>query len=52
MKGLKLELLGIGIILLGIAISTNNFFGIIGGVLGFGIISAGFFYKDKEQEEK
>ena len=50
MKGLKLELLGIGIILLGLAISTNNFFGYIGGVLGFGIIIAGFFYKEKEDK--
>ena len=47
MKGIKIELLGIGIILLGLAISTNNFFGYLGGVLGFGIISAGCFFKDK-----
>ena len=52
MRGLKLELLGIGIILLGLALSTNNIFGIFGGVLGFIIISVGFFYKDKKQEEK
>ena len=48
MKGLKLELLGAGVILLGLALSTNNFFGYVGGVLGFGIIAMGYFYKDKK----
>ncbi|MBR5873768.1 MAG: hypothetical protein IKY90_03415 [Oscillospiraceae bacterium] len=47
MKGIKIELLGIGIILLGLAISTNNFFGYVSGILGFGIIVAGCFYKEK-----
>lgn len=47
MKGIKIELLGIGIILLGLAISTNNFFGYVGGILGFGIIVAGCFNKEK-----
>ncbi len=27
MKGLKIELLGVGIMLLGLALSTNNFWG-------------------------
>lgn len=48
MKGLKIELLGVGVILLGLALSTNNFFGYIGGILGFGIIAAGCFFKDKK----
>lgn len=47
MKGIKLELLGIGVILLGLAISSNNFFGYVGGILGFGLIVAGCFSKDK-----
>lgn len=34
MKGLKLELLGLGVILAGIALSLNNFWGCIGGMLG------------------
>ena len=47
MRSLRLELLGIGVILLGIALSTNNFFAILGGVLGFGLIAAGCFLKEK-----
>ena len=47
MKGIKLELLGIGVILLGLAISSNNFFGYVGGILGFALIVAGCFSKDK-----
>lgn len=47
MKGIKIELLGIGILLLGLAISTNNFFGYVGGILGFGTIVAGCFIKEK-----
>ena len=35
-KGIKIELLGIAIILLGIAVTTNNFWGYVLGVLGFG----------------
>lgn len=49
MKGLKIELLGIGIILLGIAISTNNFWGYTFGVVGFGAISIGCFWRDKDK---
>ena len=47
MKGIKIELLGIATILLGIAVTTNNFFGYALGVLGFGIAVAGCFLKDK-----
>ena len=36
MKGIKIELLGIAIILLGIVVTTNNFWGYVLGVLGFG----------------
>ncbi|RGH44785.1 hypothetical protein DW894_15225 [Ruminococcus sp. AM41-10BH] len=36
MKGIKIGLLGIAIILLGIAVTTNNFWGYVLGVLGFG----------------
>ena len=49
MKGIKIELLGIATILLGIAVTTNNFFGWILGVLGFGIAVAGYFLKDKDK---
>ena len=38
MKGIKIELLGISTILLGIAVTTNNF---------FGVAVAGCFLKDK-----
>ena len=48
MKGIKLELFGIGIILLGIAMSTNNFIGYAGGIIGIIIVAAGFIMKDKE----
>ena len=41
MKGIKIELLGIAIILLGIAVTTNNFWGDVLGVLGFGVAVVG-----------
>lgn len=44
MKDIKLERLGIGIILLEIAISANNFFGYVGGD---NILAIACFYKDK-----
>ena len=47
MKGIKIELLGIATILLGIAVTTNNFFGYFLGVFGFVIAVAGCFLKDK-----
>lgn len=43
MKGIKVELLGIATILLGIAVTTNNFFGYVLGFLGFGVAVAGSF---------
>lgn len=49
MKGIKIELLGLTTILLGIALTTNNFFGYILGVLGFGVAVAGCFLKDKDR---
>ena len=45
-KGIKIELLGIETILLGIAVTTNNFFGYVLGVLGFGVAVVGCFLKD------
>ena len=47
MKGIKIELLGIATILLGIAVATNNLFGYVLGVLGFGTAVVGCFLKDK-----
>lgn len=47
MKGVKIQLLGIGIILLGLAISINNFWALTLGVVGFGIVSAGCFWKNE-----
>ena len=46
MKGIKIELLGIVIIPLGIAVTTNNFGGYVLGVLGFGVAVVGCFLKD------
>jgi len=46
MKGIKIELLGIAIIPLAIAVTTNNFGGYVLGVLGFGIAVVGCFLKD------
>ncbi len=48
MKEIRIELLGIGVILLGIAISTNNFWAYTLGTIGFGIVSMGCFWKDKK----
>ena len=49
MKEIKIELLGIATILLGIILTTNNFFGFILGVLGFGVTVAGCFLKGKDR---
>ena len=46
MKGIKIELLGIAIIPLEIAVTTNNFWGYVLGVLGFGVAVVGCFLKD------
>ena len=50
MKGIKVELLGIATILLGIAVTTNNFFGYVLGFLGFGVAVAGCFLKDSKRQ--
>lgn len=47
MKGIKIELLGVGVILLGIALSTNHFWAYALGAVGFGVISIGCFWKEK-----
>lgn len=49
MKGIKIELLGMAAILLGIALTTNNFCGYVLGAFGFGIAVAGCFFKDKDK---
>ncbi|MBC8585041.1 hypothetical protein [Youxingia wuxianensis] len=49
MNRIKIMLLGIAIILLGIAISTMNFFGWCGGVLGIVIVLIGFFMNDRDR---
>ena len=46
MKKIKIDLLGIAIIPLGIAVTTNNFGGYVLGVLGFGVAVVGCFLKD------
>lgn len=46
MNGIKIELCGIGVILLGIALSTNNIFGYVGGIIGFLIIIRGLFINE------
>ena len=46
MKSIRTELLGIGIILLGIALSTNHFWAYTLGVIGFCVIAAGCFWKN------
>ena len=49
MIDVKIQLLGIAIILLGIAITTDNFFGYVLGILGFGVVSMGCLWKDKNK---
>lgn len=51
MTGLKMELLGISFILWGIAMSAGNFYGMLGGTLGFGVVVGGCFYRDKKKDE-
>lgn len=46
MKGIKIELLRIAIIPLGIAVTTNHFWGYVLGVLGFGVAVIDCFLKD------
>ena len=45
-KEIEIELLGIAIIPLGIAVTTNNFWGYVLGVLGFGVAVIDCFLKD------
>lgn len=46
MKGTKLILFGIAVILTGIAISTMNFFGFLGGGGGLTLALIGLFTKE------
>ncbi len=46
-KGIKFELLGIGAILLGIAAGIGDVIAIVLGIVGFGLVSAGCFLKEK-----
>jgi hypothetical protein len=50
-KGIRIELLGIGIILLGIALGTPNY-DILAwnlGVIGFGVVAVGAVLKDNDK---
>ena len=47
MTGIKLELLGIGVILAGIAMSIPNFYAYLGGAVGIAITAGGFVWKDR-----
>lgn len=47
MKGIKLELLGLGIILFGIAMSMNNFWGYVLGMLGLVFVLLGYARAEK-----
>ena len=46
MNSIKIELLGIGIIPLGIALSTSHFWAYTLGAIGFCVIAAGCFWKN------
>lgn len=48
MKSIKIILLGIAVILLGIAASTMNFFGFGGGGIGILIVLIGFFIDERK----
>ncbi len=49
-KGVKLELLGIGAILLGVILAPAFYPGaIVLGVIGFGVVAVGCFGKDKDK---
>jgi hypothetical protein len=49
MNGIKVQLFGISVILLGIAWSTNNFLGYLGGIIGFGIVVSALFGKKSDK---
>lgn len=46
-NGVKIELLGIGIILLGIALSTHNLFATVLGIIGFSAVASGCYWKGR-----
>ncbi|MET0016273.1 hypothetical protein [Oscillibacter sp.] len=46
MRGIKTQLLGIGILLCGIVLSLNNFIGFVVGIFGLVAVIAGYFFKD------
>ena len=48
MKGIKTLLLGIAIILFGLAVGTLNFLAWCGGGIGILVVSAGLFQKDND----
>lgn len=49
MTGLKMEIMGLGIIVLGIAYSLHSFVAYTLGPVGFGVMAAGLCYKDKNR---
>ena len=44
MRGIKLEILGLGVLLLGMNLPSNYFLTYACGVLGFGLAVCGCFY--------
>jgi hypothetical protein len=48
-KGIRIELLGIGVILLGFALGSFNLLDWVLGVIGFLVVVVGFFLKDKDE---
>jgi hypothetical protein len=48
-KSIRMELLGIGLILFGIALGTLNFLACTLGGIGFLVVAVGFFSKDKDE---
>lgn len=49
MKGMKIILFGMAVMLLGIAVSTMNFFGFCGGGIGILLVLTGLFIKDEKK---
>jgi hypothetical protein len=48
-KSIRIELLGIGVILLGMALGTLNLLDWVFGVIGFLVVVVGVFLKDKDE---
>lgn len=48
-KGIRIQLLGIGLILLGLAVSTGDAWASLLGGAGYGIAVAGCFTKNKSE---